>query len=233
MEIIGLFAAAGDDAKDFCAARRGGFQRFQHQRRRALGQHEAVAVLGEGLRGLVRRVVLGRQRRQQREADQRLGGGRAIGADAQRAVGLAAADRLDAELDGGRAGGAGRRQRDRQAACAEGVGEPVGDGAELRAFEQIAAVGGAGGGEQAVVAAALADGPVEAEPVLPAELDGRRGEEQRAAEIVRRRRPASAIASRAAVSASSWVSAPAPRSLDGRKSTVPAIVVLRCSTGSA
>ena len=80
---------------------------------------------------------MGRERREQREPDQRLGGDRAVGADRQRPVAFAAPDRLDAELDGGRAGGAGGRQRDRQAARAETVGQPVGDRAELRGLEDV------------------------------------------------------------------------------------------------
>jgi hypothetical protein len=50
------------------------------------------------------------------------------------ALGLAAADRLDAELDRGRARGAGGRQRDRRALGAELVGQMVGDRAEQEAL---------------------------------------------------------------------------------------------------
>ena len=53
--------------------------------------------------------------------------------DGQRPVGAALADRLDAELDGGRARGAGGRQRHRQAARAETVGQTLGDRAEQQA----------------------------------------------------------------------------------------------------
>jgi hypothetical protein len=55
----------------------------------------------------------------------------------ERPVAFAAADRLDAELDGGGAGGAGGGQRDRQAARAEFFGQPVRDGAELGGFEDV------------------------------------------------------------------------------------------------
>ncbi len=48
-------------------------QAFQHQRRRAFGHDETVAILGEGPRGLGRVVIGGGERREQREADQRLG----------------------------------------------------------------------------------------------------------------------------------------------------------------
>ena len=41
-------------------------------------------------------------------------------------------DRFDTELDGGGARGTGRRESDRQAPCAEAVGEPLGNGAEVR-----------------------------------------------------------------------------------------------------
>ena len=78
-----------------------------------------------------RRIVRGRQRRQQREADQALRIDRTVGADAQRRLALAAPDRLDAELDRGRARRAGGRQRDRRALGAEAIGEMLGDRAEL------------------------------------------------------------------------------------------------------
>ena len=42
-----------DDAEDLCAARRRGLEAFQHERAGAFGHDEAVAVLGEGLRGLL------------------------------------------------------------------------------------------------------------------------------------------------------------------------------------
>ena len=55
-------------------ARDGGLIAFQHQRAGAFRHHEAVAVLGKRLgRGGMRRLVLRRQRRQQRKADQASG----------------------------------------------------------------------------------------------------------------------------------------------------------------
>jgi hypothetical protein len=56
-----------DHAENPGAARFGVLQAFEHQRARAFRHHEAVAVLGERLGGAFRRVVGGRQRRQQRK----------------------------------------------------------------------------------------------------------------------------------------------------------------------
>ena len=70
---------------------------------------------------------------------------RAVGADAQSRVRLAAPDRLDAELDRGAAGRAGGRERDRRALGAEAVGDAVGDRAEeeqVVPFLEAAARGG-------------------------------------------------------------------------------------------
>ena len=145
---------------------------------------KSVAVARERLGGLFRHVVLGRQRRQQREADQRLGGHRAVRADRQRAVAFAAPDRLDTELDRGGARGAGGRQRDRQAARAELIGEPVGDRAELRGFEYIQRVQAAGDFEDPVGRRSVLAGGVETETVGPVELDRRRRKEKRSAEII-------------------------------------------------
>ena len=58
-------------------------QALQHQRGRALAHHEAVARLLEGAGRLLRVVVARRQRREQREADQRLRLHRPVGADAR------------------------------------------------------------------------------------------------------------------------------------------------------
>ena len=49
VEGVGQFAAAGDDAEDLGAARRGGLIAFQHQRAGAFGHDETVAVLRERL----------------------------------------------------------------------------------------------------------------------------------------------------------------------------------------
>ncbi len=97
---------------------------------------------------------------------------------------FAAPDRLDAELDRGSAGGAGGRKRDRQAARAETVGQPVGDRAELRRLENVQRLQAAADGQEPLDSLSGSfDRIVEREAVAPVQLDRRRGEEQRAAEI--------------------------------------------------
>ena len=49
MERVGFLAAAFEDAEHRGAARLGVVESFEHERRGAFGQHEAVAVLGERL----------------------------------------------------------------------------------------------------------------------------------------------------------------------------------------
>ena len=68
------------------------------------------------------------------------------------ALGLAAADRLDAELDRGRARRAGRRQRDRRTLGAELVGQMVGDRAEHEALVEGMELAGRGGASEIGVA---------------------------------------------------------------------------------
>ena len=120
-------------------------QAFEHQGAGALGHHEPVAVLAERPRGSLRRVVASGQRGQQGEADQALRVDRGVGADDKRGLALAAADRLDAELDRGRAGSAGGGGGDRRALGAEPVRQMLGDRAEQEALEpgREAAVGAA------------------------------------------------------------------------------------------
>ncbi len=72
-------------------------------------------------------------------------------ADAQRRVGLAAPDRLEAELDRARARGAGGRQRDRRALGAEGGGERLGDRSEHEALMIGTEAPARGGAQQIVV----------------------------------------------------------------------------------
>ena len=134
VEGVRHLAAAFQHAEDLGAAGLGRLVAFQHQRAGAFRHHEAVAVLGERPRRALRLVVAGRQRREQGKADQRFRVDRAVGADAQRRIGLAAADRLDAELDRARARGAGGRQRDRRALGAEFLGQMFGDRAEQEAL---------------------------------------------------------------------------------------------------
>ena len=72
VEGVRHLAAAFEHAEDFRAARLCGFEAFQHQRAGALRHDEAVAILGKRLGGALRRIVMGGQRRQQRESHQRL-----------------------------------------------------------------------------------------------------------------------------------------------------------------
>ena len=187
VEMIGLLAAAPEDAEHLGATGNGRFQRFQHQRRRTFGDDETVTILAERLGSLGRRVVLRGQRREQCEADQRLCRHRAVGADGQCPVGAALADRLDAELDRRRAGSARGRQRHRQAARAVAVGKPLGNGAEGPGFMQRRAGIVAQHGEEAVIGIARtlrgrrAVGKREA--VAPVRFDRRGSEEERAAEL--------------------------------------------------
>ena len=115
---------------------------------------------------------------------------RAVGADAQRRVGLAAPDRLDAELDRGRAGRAGGRERDRRALGAELLGEPVGDRAEQETLVVMLEAAGLARARQVVVAQRLvrARGARDLVALLPFDLDRRDAEEQRARESRRARR---------------------------------------------
>ncbi len=134
VEAVGKLAAAGDHAADPRAARDRGVVAFQHQGAGAFGHDEAVAVLGKRLRRGLRRVVLDRQGREERKADQALRIDRAVGRNAQRGVGFAAPDRLDAELDRARARGAGGRERNRRALGAELLRQPFADRAEQEAL---------------------------------------------------------------------------------------------------
>ena len=123
---------AFDDGEDFRAARDRVIVIFEHERRRAFRQHEAVAVFRERARRALRRGVVGRERRQEREAHDRFRGDRTVGADRKRRIAFAALDRLEAELDRGRAGRAGRGQRNRRALRAEMLGEIIRDDAVFR-----------------------------------------------------------------------------------------------------
>ena len=186
VERIRHLAAAFDHAEDLGAARLGVVEAFEHQRAGAFRHHEAVAVLGERLGRCLRRIVRGRQRRQQREADQRLRIDRAVGADAQRGLGFAAPDRLDAELDRGRARGAGGRQRDRRALGAEAVGQMLGDRAASGSAREAARNFGPTRRAQEIV---VVDGVVAAGrggerfAMRPFDLDRRHRQEQRPREI--------------------------------------------------
>ena len=118
------FAAAFDNAEDARAARAGVIEIFQHQRAGAF--RHARSRRGSWRTAATRcsrRVVLRRQRRKQREADQRFRVDRAVGADRKRGFAFAAPDGLDAELDGGGAGCAGGGERNRRAFGAEMIGE--------------------------------------------------------------------------------------------------------------
>ena len=190
--------------------------------------------LENGLAAACGRIVLRRQRRQQGEADQRFRIDRAVGRHAQRRVGLAAADRLDAELDRGGARRAGGRQRDRRALGAEGLGEMVGD----RAEQEAPVVGGeaaAAGHAQHVVVGNV--GPLAGRfgdhvALRPFQLDRGDGQEQRPGKVALLPIAAWAIASSATMSASRSDSAGDENGSTGTKSTVPATVVCSPSVGN-
>ena len=184
MEGVGQFAAAGHHAEDRRAAGDRGLVAFQHQRAGAFRHDEAVAVLGERLGRGLRRIVLGRQRRQQRKPDQRFRIDRAVGRDAQRGVGFAAADRFDAELDRGRAGRAGGRQRNRRTLGAEGLGQMIRHRTEHEAMVIARELSAAADAQQVVVVEVLlADRAAELQPLRPFDLDRRDREKQRSRKI--------------------------------------------------
>src|SRR5690606_2823233 len=106
--------------------------------RRALRHHEAVAVLREGLRRARRRLVRGGEGGEQREADQRLGVHRAVGADGECDIGLTTLNGLDTKLNGGSARGAGGRERDRRTLGAELFGQTL----RRAAIEEALIIGG-------------------------------------------------------------------------------------------
>ena len=192
--------------------------------------------LENGLDRGLRRIVLGRQRRQQREPDQRLGIDRAIGCDAQRCLGLAAADCFDPELNCACSRCAGRRERDRRALGAEGFGEMVRNRAEQKAamipFEFAAAAD-----PQHLIIVDVDTGPmsrpapgaaaIRARPAPPRETAGR--ESRRCVPIA-----ACAMASSVAMSASRSERSADENGSTVTKSTVPAIggsSSLRLETG--
>jgi hypothetical protein len=111
------------DAENFRAAAHRGFIAFQHHRAGAFRHHKPSRFFENGFEAACGGSFCVDKRRQQREPHQRFRIDRAVGRHAQRRIALAAADRLDAELDRGRAGGAGRGERDRRALGAEGFGQ--------------------------------------------------------------------------------------------------------------
>ena len=150
MKRVGQFTAAGNDPENRRAARDGGFIAFKHQRAGAFRHDETVAIFRERLGRSLRRIVLGRQRRQQRKPDQGFRIDRAVGRDAQRGVGFAAADRLDAELDGGGAGGAGGRKRNRRSLGAERFGKMTRHRAEHETMMKLRELSAAADAQQVV-----------------------------------------------------------------------------------
>ena len=107
MEIVGAFAAAPDDAEDFGAARKCAVDDSSTSARAALMPAQSRRDPSRTAWRPFRDLVLGRQGREQREADQRLRGGRTVSTDGECALAFAAADGLGGELDCGGAGGAG------------------------------------------------------------------------------------------------------------------------------
>ena len=141
--------------------------------------------LAERLCRRLRRIVRCRERGQQREADQCLRIDRAVGADAERGLGFAAPDRLDAELDRARARGAGGGHRNRRALGAELVGKMLGDRAEQAALmDGVEAARGAGAQEVVVSDRVVGAGRGRQHVAMrPLDLDRCDGQEQRAREI--------------------------------------------------
>ena len=233
MEGIGQFAAAGDDAEDGGAARGRGLIAFQHQRAGAFRHHEAVAVLRERLGGGLRRIVLGRQRRQQRKANQRFRIDRAVGArrTARRRPRRGGSPRR-------RAGSRWRRRRRRSTARSaspwcRSLGEMAGDRAEHEAVVIGRELAAAADAQQVVV------GRI---PCLPtARPSSRRcGHSTSTGATARNSGPGKSpllpmpdcsSASSVAISASRSVRPVEENGSTGTKSTVPAIVVFRPSIG--
>ena len=109
---------------------------------------------------------------------------RSIGPDAQRSVGFAAADRFDAELDRGGAGGAGGRQRNRRSLGAEGLGKPGRHRAEHEAVVERRIFSAAADAQQIVVIGVLlCGGAAKLEPLRPFDFDRGDREKQRSREI--------------------------------------------------
>src|SRR5581483_7882474 len=133
--------------------------------------------------GALRRLVGGGERRKEREADERFLRHRAVGADAERRVGLAAPDRLDAKLDRGRARRAGGGERDGRALGAERFGKLLGDRIELEALVELLEL--RGGAQQFVISDRVVRAAClgERAPLRPLDLDRRDGEKERAREI--------------------------------------------------
>jgi hypothetical protein len=129
----------------------------------------------------------GWKRRQQGEAHQRFGRNGAVRADGQDTIAFAAPDGFDAQLNGRRARCTGSRKGDWQASRAECVGEALGDIAEFRGVEHgFLRSAPAGGQKQVVTRLALAlHQSIQREAVAPFKFNGRRGKEQRPAEIFR------------------------------------------------
>jgi hypothetical protein len=150
---------------------------------------KAVAILGEGARGLFGRVVVGRKGREKREPNQGFSAYRAVGGDAECAVGATLPDSLDPELDGGGAGGAGGRKGDGQSAGAEPVSQTLRDRAEQDGF----VIGGirliAQDRKELLVGISghlLRLDPVsKVEAVVPLGFDRWRGQKQRTTEVAR------------------------------------------------
>ena len=100
VEGVGGLAASPHVAQNLRAPSPGVIGILQDERGRALRHDEAIAVLREGPGGAGGRIVLGRQRRQKRETDDRFFLDRPIGAHREGRRHVAAADRFDGKLDG-------------------------------------------------------------------------------------------------------------------------------------
>src|SRR4029079_13845687 len=102
VEGVRHLATSLDQPQNFLDTRFGMAEAFKHEHARAFGHHETIAVFGKRLGGRLRRIVRGLERGEKRKPDERLRIDRPISANAKRDLGLAASDRLDAELDGTR-----------------------------------------------------------------------------------------------------------------------------------
>jgi hypothetical protein len=134
MEVIGGLAAAQHIAENLRAPRSSRLGILEHEGCSPFGHDETVAILGEGFRSPGRVLARSRERGKQREADDRFGLNRGVGAERQGGARLAAPDRLHAELDDGGPRGTSGRDGGGRPPRAELPGDMIGDEAVQEMF---------------------------------------------------------------------------------------------------